>query len=121
MSLCVGAQLGPLFAGHIAVNLDWRWIFKLITVLVAVNIATSVVFLSESTFAIDGSADATAASLDEQLTASTTGQVTRQGMSSAIRKNTLYLRHPHARGGVKQWLWMFARHVPFLVDPIVLA
>ncbi|KAH7072045.1 major facilitator superfamily domain-containing protein [Paraphoma chrysanthemicola] len=120
MSLCVGAQLGPLFAGHIAVNLDWRWIFKLITILVAVNIVTAIPFLPESTFTIGGRADATAASLDEQL-AGSTERVPRQGISSAIRKNTLYLRYPHARGGAKEWFQMFARHFPFLVDPIVLS
>ncbi|KAL6704158.1 hypothetical protein ACN47E_008718 [Coniothyrium glycines] len=119
--LCVGAQLGPLFSGQIAVHMGWRWIFKINAILGGVSLFTTILFLPETSFVQEGSSHMTAAALDEQLSEAVAGHRARTAFVPALRKGTLYIRHPHVHGGgVIGWLQTFARHLPFTIDPIVL-
>ncbi|KAH7134871.1 major facilitator superfamily domain-containing protein [Dendryphion nanum] len=121
LSLCLGAQIGPLFSGHIALNLGWRWIFKINTILVGCNLAIAIPLLPETAFTLEGSTGATAAFLDNQLKETVAGRSMRQGLLPAIKKGTLYVKHPHVRGGgIKQWFSTFFYQFEFLIDPIVL-
>ncbi|KAF2647744.1 MFS general substrate transporter [Lophiostoma macrostomum CBS 122681] len=121
LCLCVGAQLGPLFAGHISLNLGWRWIFKIIAIILGFNVLTTITLLPETTFIQEGSAGETAASLDEQLKGAVSGHSPSMDFVPALRKAISYRKHPHVRdGGVLVWIKTFARHLPFLVDPIVI-
>lgn len=121
MCLCIGAQLGPLFAGHISLNLGWRWLFKIVGITLGFNLLTTITLLPETTFTQQGSADATAASLDEQLHEAVSGRNLSKGFVPALRKGIFYRKHPHVRGGgVMVWIETLARHLPFLVDPIVI-
>ena len=120
MSLSAGAQPGTLFGGHVALNLGWRWIFKLCCILVGVNILTAVFFLPETAFRLDAGTGVTAATLDEQLQ-----EVhVEKGMAQlwvALKKNTFVWKHPQVQGGgIKQWAVSFALQLESVLDPIVL-
>ncbi|UPX20000.1 uncharacterized protein EKO05_0010247 [Ascochyta rabiei] len=121
MCLCIGAQLGPLFAGHIALHMGWRWIFKIIAVLIGFNLLTTIVLLPETTFTRKGSTGVTAGVLDEGLFEAVSGQNLRKPLLPALSKGTLYWKHPHVQeGGAKQWIAALVRHLVFIADPIVL-
>ncbi|KAH7357522.1 major facilitator superfamily domain-containing protein [Pyrenochaeta sp. MPI-SDFR-AT-0127] len=121
MSLCLGAQIGPLFAGHLALHVGWRWIFKLNAILVGLNLCSSITLMPETAFILEAGTDATAASLDEQLSEAILDTNIRNSFTVAVRKGTLYLRHPHVQGGgIKKWLTTFVHQLEFILDPIVL-
>ncbi|KAH6618442.1 major facilitator superfamily domain-containing protein [Boeremia exigua] len=121
MCLTIGAQMGPLFAGHIALHMGWRWIFRIIAILVGFNLLTAILLLPETSFTQSGSTGVTAGVLDEQLSEAASSQNHRKAFSTALREGILYLRHPHIQGGgIKQWVNTFSRHLPFIVDPIAL-
>ncbi|OJI86660.1 hypothetical protein ASPTUDRAFT_199175 [Aspergillus tubingensis CBS 134.48] len=50
LSLCAGSQVGPMIAGFVIGDKDWRWFFIVCVILGAVNFLTSVLFLPETTF-----------------------------------------------------------------------
>lgn len=121
MCLCIGAQMGPLFAGHIALRMGWRWIFKLIAVLIGFNLFTTMALLPETTFIQDGFVGATAGALDDRISDSISSRNVHKPFLSTLRKGVLSWKHPHVHdGGIKQWVRMLIRHLPFIVDPIVL-
>ncbi|KAF7679746.1 hypothetical protein GT037_001397 [Alternaria burnsii] len=121
MCLSIGAQMGPLFAGHIALHMGWRWIFKLIAVLIGFNLFTTMALLPETTFIQDGFVGVTAGALDDRISGSISGRNVHKPFLSTLRKGILSWKHPHVHGGgIKQWLRTLIRHLPFIVDPIVL-
>jgi MFS family permease len=48
--LSAGSQIGPMIAGFLIRSSGWRWFFILCTILIAVNLLTSLLFLPETTF-----------------------------------------------------------------------
>lgn len=113
--------MGPLFAGHIALHMGWRWIFRIIAILVGFNLLTAIALLPETSFTQEGSTGMTAGVLDERLLEVASSHNHGKPFSLALRKGTLYWKHPHVQGGgIRQWVKTLARHLPFIVDPIVL-
>lgn len=48
--LSAGSQIGPMIAGFLIASSGWRWFLILCTILTAVNLSTSLLFLPETTF-----------------------------------------------------------------------
>ncbi|KAL4894163.1 MFS transporter [Aspergillus ambiguus] len=50
LALTAGSQVGPMVAGFVIGSKGWRWFFIVCTILIAVNLLASIIFLPETTF-----------------------------------------------------------------------
>ncbi|KLP10742.1 HOL1 protein [Fusarium fujikuroi] len=72
-SLCIGAQGGPLIAGHLIEAKGWNWFFILIAILSGFNFLTLAFFCPETAFNVEIEAGATGADVDADILDQTTG------------------------------------------------
>jgi MFS family permease len=135
--LSAGSQIGPLVAGYLTESNGWRWFFILCSILIAVNLVTTILFLPETTFRRAFFEGETAAELDKDVL----------GMAEHVEKPTLYetatntqpdgVARPHYAGtywkdlfqfrdraqeaeGIRTWPRQFSLPFRFLLVPAVL-
>ncbi|QGI71098.1 hypothetical protein CEK27_003427 [Fusarium fujikuroi] len=121
-SLCIGAQGGPLIAGHLIEAKGWNWFFILIAILSGFNFLTLAFFCPETAFNVEIEAGATGADVDADILDQTTGLGRTQSSLTIWKQNSFYSRHPHVRGGggLRQWFLSFLLQIEFMFDPIVI-
>ncbi|KAI1066423.1 hypothetical protein LB506_008252 [Fusarium annulatum] len=120
-SLCIGAQGGPLIAGHLIEAKGWNWFFILIAILSGFNFLTLAFFCPETAFNVEIEAGATSADVDADILDQTTGLGRTQSSLTIWKQNSFYSRHPHVRGGgLRQWFLSFLLQIEFMFDPIVI-
>ncbi|SPO03691.1 related to HOL1 protein [Cephalotrichum gorgonifer] len=121
LCLCLGSQLGPLIGGHIMQNKGWRWFFILMAILASFNFVTLVTACPETAFELYIADGSTGADVDADILRHSEAGGPRQSTITTMRRNIIYFKHPHVRGGgIKQWVLSFLLQVEFLFDPIVL-
>ncbi|KAF5607440.1 major facilitator superfamily transporter [Fusarium pseudoanthophilum] len=120
-SLCIGAQGGPLIAGHLIEAKGWSWFFILLAILSGFNFLTLAFFCPETAFNVEIETGATSADVDADILDQTTGLGRTQSSVTTWKQNSFYLRHPHVRGGgLRQWFLSFLLQIEFMFDPIVI-
>ncbi|KAJ4246081.1 hypothetical protein NW762_013826 [Fusarium torreyae] len=105
VSLCIGAQGGPLFAGHLIEAKGWQWFFILLAILSGTNFLTLLLFCPETAFNIAVEAGATSADVDADILNQASGLGHSQSSLATWRQNSFYKRHPH---------------IEYMFDPIVI-
>lgn len=120
-SLCVGAQGGPLIAGHLIEAEGWQWFFKLLAVLSSFNLLTLLLFCPETAFNVEVDAGVTSADIDADILHQAVSLGRNQSSLTTWKQNSFYIRHPHVRGGgFRQWSISFLLQIEFMFDPIVI-
>ncbi|KAF4946943.1 hypothetical protein FGADI_10794 [Fusarium gaditjirri] len=73
VSLCIGAQGGPLIAGHLIEAKGWSWFFILLALLSGFSFLTLAFFCPKTAFNVEIEAGATSADVDADILDQTTG------------------------------------------------